>query len=370
MKLLEVGFIGVRIPLNRPLRCPSGVSTHKEALLVRIVTDEGQGWGECSVGTQPSRSSEFLDAAHLVLRDHLVPRLFALTDLRVDHALAAMAAITGHHAAKTALEMAVLDAQLQADGSSLMTYLGGVARSVPSGTSTSFTEDPDELTKQVEQLVLAGYRRVRVQIAPGWDMKPLQLVSERLQPRTKLQADGQGSYDRSAARALERLDELDLLHVQQPLAVDQLVGHAELAGRLRHPICLVSTITSAAVCAQVIELGAAQVIGIDPATVGGYTEARRIHDLCAAHDIPVWCESGLDTGIARAANLAFASLPNCTIPSELGASDQHLRHDITEPIHLDGDGMVPVPQGAGLGVEIDERSLERVTVGFERVVRP
>jgi O-succinylbenzoate synthase len=206
----------------------------------------------------------------------------------------------------------------------------------------------DELLEHVAGYVADGYRRVKLKIAPGWDLEPVAAVRARW-PELPLQVDANTAYRLTDARHLAGLDELGLLLIEQPLPDDDLAGHAELATLLRTPICLDESIVSAAACRSAIRLGACSIVNIKPARVGGYLEARRIHDVCATFDVPVWCGGMLETGIGRAANLALAALPNFTLPGDTSASARYYERDITEPFVLD-EGRLRVPTGTGIGV--------------------
>jgi O-succinylbenzoate synthase len=175
-----------------------------------------------------------------------------------------------------------------------------------------------------------------------------------------LQVDANAAYTLAEARQLAALDPFDLLLIEQPLAEDDVRGHAELARMLRTPICLDESITSARAAADAIALGACRIVNIKPGRVGGYLEARRVHDVCAAHDVPVWCGGMLETGIGRAANLALAALPGFVFPGDTSASARYYHQDITAPFVL-SDGYLPVPSGAGIGVEPLPDVLDSVT---------
>ena len=250
--------------------------------------------------------------------------------------------------AKAVIETALLDAELRAAGLSLGAYLGAVRDTVDCGVSVGITGTVDELLEQVAGYVDEGYRRVKLKIEPGWDLEPVAAVRARW-PELPLQVDANTAYRITDAPHLARLDELGLLLIEQPLADDDLAGHAELAAVLRTPICLDESIVSAAVAESAIRLGACSIVNIKPARVGGYLEARRVHDVCAGHGVPVWCGGMLETGVGRAANLALAGLPNFTLPGDTSASVRYYARDITEPFVLD-EGRLRVPTGPGIGV--------------------
>jgi O-succinylbenzoate synthase len=276
----------------------------------------------------------------------------------------AFARIKGHPMAKAALEAALLDTQLRLAGMSLGSYLGAVHDAVPAGVSVGIMDSIPELLAAVEGYLDEGYLRIKLKIEPGWDVAPVRAVRERFGEDLLLQVDANTAYTLADAAQLSRLDAFELLLIEQPLAEDDIAGHAELARLLRTPVCLDESITSARKAAEAISLGATRIVNIKPGRVGGYLEARRIHDVCAAHGVPVWCGGMLETGIGRAANIALAALPNFTLPGDTSASSRYYERDITTPFVLE-DGHVRVPTGDGIGVEPDQEALDAVTVSTE-----
>ena len=159
---------------------------------------------------------------------------------------------------------------------------------------------------------------------------------------------------RSTTSTLKRLDAFDLLLIEQPLAHDDIIDHARLQAALATPICLDESIHSADDARKALDLGACRVINIKVSRVGGLREARRVHDLCRARGVPVWCGGMHEFGIGRAANVAIASLPGFTLPGDVSGSDKYYREDIVEPPVLAHRGAVPVPTGPGLGHRPDQ----------------
>jgi O-succinylbenzoate synthase len=198
-------------------------------------------------------------------------------------------------------------------------------------------------------------------------VEPVQAVRER-HPDMPLQVDANTAYTLADARHLAKLDAFELLLIEQPLPEDEVLAHAELAKLVRTPICLDESITSARAAADAIALGACRIVNIKAGRVGGYLEARRIHDVCAAHGVPVWCGGMLETGLGRAANVALAALPNFTLPGDTSASDRYYHRDITDPFVL-RDGRLAVPAGPGLGVTPIPAELEGVTTSVETITR-
>jgi O-succinylbenzoate synthase len=299
---------------------------------------------------EPLYSSVYVDGAAAFIRGHLLPRLFALGDVTADVVAPAFAAVKGHPMAKATLEAAVLDAELRRTGTRLVDHLGGVRDAVDAGVSVGIMSSIPVLLDAVAGYLDEGYRRIKLKIEPGWDIEPVQAVRERFGDALLLQVDANTAYTLGQWQLLAALDPFDLLLIEQPLDEEDLLGHAKLAGRIRTPVCLDESITSARTAEAAIELGACAIVNIKPGRVGGYLEARRVHDVCAEHGIPVWCGGMLETGIGRAANVALAALPNFTLPGDTSASSRYFATDITEPFVLE-DGRLRVPTGPGIGVE-------------------
>lgn len=364
MKLDGVELLHVSLPLVSPFRTSFGTQVARDLLLLRVVTDAGEGWGECVTMADPRYSSEYVAGAADVLRRFLVPALAAAGPLEATRVAEALAPFKGHRMAKAALEMGVLDAELRVEGRSFARELGAVRDRVPAGVSVGIMDSVPQLLDAVAGYLAEGYLRIKLKIEPGWDVEPVRAVRERFGDEVLLQVDANTAYTLADARHLARLDPFDLLLVEQPLEEEDVLGHARLARLITTPVCLDESIVSAQSAAAAIELGACSVVNIKPGRVGGYLEARRIHDLCRAHGVPVWCGGMLETGIGRAANVALAALPGFTLPGDTSASSRYYTTDVTDPFVLE-DGALAVPQGPGLGVTPDPDRLAAVTTRAE-----
>ena len=361
MKLTGFELRRISMPLVSPFRTSFGTETTRDVLLVRAVSTEAEGWGECVAMSGPLYSSEYVDAAADVLRRFFVPALAS-----VESAVGvgpALSRFHGHRMAKAAVETAVLDAELRAENRPLARELGAVRDRVPCGVSVGIMDSIGELLDAVGGYLEQGYVRIKLKIQPGWDIEPVRAVREQFGD-ILLQVDANTAYTLSDARHLARLDPFDLLLIEQPLDEEDVLGHADLAQQISTPVCLDESITSARAAAAAIRLRACAIVNIKPGRVGGYLEARRIHDVCVANDIPVWCGGMLETGIGRAANVALAALPGCTLPGDTSASDRYYRTDITPPFTLD-NGYLSVPTSAGIGIEPLEAELAAVTTSTE-----
>jgi len=355
----------IAMPLVSPFRTSFGSQTERDILLVRVDLADGgdvvEGWGECVALSEPSYSPEYVDGAQHVIANHLLPRLLAAGPIDAADVSPTLAKLHGHPMAKAALEMAVLDAQLRAADQSFASFLGAERTRIPSGVSVGIHDSIDDLLTAVQGYLEEGYVRIKLKIEPGSDIEQVAAVRELIGPETPFQVDANTAYRRTDGAHLARLDAYDLLLIEQPLPEHDIIGHARLADEVTTPICLDESLVSASGTADAIELGACDIVNIKPGRVGGYLEAVRIHDLCVARAVPVWCGGMLETGIGRAANAALAALPGFTLPGDISASTRFYARDIvTDPITID-DGHVAVPSTPGLGFDLDREFLDRVT---------
>ena len=362
MKLVSITLHQVSIPLVTPFETSFRRETEKDCYLVEATfdTDRGRitGWGESVAMISPLYSSEYVAAGIDVTRRWLAPILFGVEDLTAETVGWHLRHIIGHPMAKSALEMAVIDAQLQVSGQSFKSYLGGVVDAVPSGVSVGIQDTVEETVRVIGDYLDEGYARIKLKIKPGKDIAPVAAVRKAFGDDFGFQVDANAAYTLVDAAHLRRLDDYGLLLIEQPLGEADIRQHAELAKLMETPMCLDESIVSAEAAADAIALGAAAVINIKPGRVGGYIEAKRIHDLSAANGVAVWHGGMVETGLGRAANAALASLPGFTLPGDISASSRFFHEDITEEIVMH-DGMVDVPDTVGFGVTIDPGKLER-----------
>lgn len=364
VKAVELRRVGM--PLVSPFRTSFGTQTLRDLLFVRVLTDHGEGWGEAVSMGAPLYSSEYTDGLQDVVRSFLLPRLFAAGPVSAHHVAKVTAPVVGHRMAKAAVEMAWLDAELRLQGRSWAREMGAVATRVPCGVSVGIMDSIPELLDAVGGYLDEGYVRIKLKVEHGWLTEPVAAVREAFGD-IPLQVDANAAFTLADARLLRQLDSFDLLLIEQPFPEEHVRAHAELRRLIDTPVCLDESILSAQSCVDAILAGAVDIVNIKAGRVGGYLEARRIHDVCAAHDVPVWCGGMVESGLGRAANAALAAGPNFRLPGDNSASSRFYRQDIvTEPMVID-EGHLPVPTGPGLGVEIDHDALNDLTTSIELV---
>ncbi|MGH2594402.1 MAG: o-succinylbenzoate synthase [Actinomycetota bacterium] len=362
VRAIEIRTIG--LPLVGTFRTSFGVETEKVCVVVRLVTDDAEGWGECVAGIDPGYSEEFNEGAWLVIRGFLAPALFSASDVTVDDLDRVLGGVRGHPMAKATVIDAFLDAELRAQGRSLAEHLGADKDRVVCGVSIGITPTTEQLLDQVAGYLADGYRRIKLKIEPGLDVERVSAV-RAAHPDIALSVDANAAYTLDDVDVFRALDEFDLLMVEQPLHPDDLVQHAKLQRQIRTDLCLDESIRSAADAEAAIELGACRIVNIKQGRVGGVPEARRIHDVARAAGVPVWCGGMLETGIGRATNLALAALPGFTLPGDTSASARYFADDITEPFLVDPDGTMKVPTGPGIGVVPRAERLKATSLRLE-----
>lgn len=366
MKIFEYELRRIHLPLVRPFRTSFTTQTDREVLLIKVTTEDGIiGWSECVAMSAPLYSPEYISGCLETMKEFLIPTLNKAGDVQAESVASHLKPFLGAQMAKAALETAILDAQLKTSGTSFATYLGANKTKVPCGVSVGIAPSIEALVDEVTSYVEAGYKRIKLKIEPGWDVEPVRRIRE-LFPDKPLQVDANQAYSRSDLLLLKRLDEFDLLLIEQPLDEHDILGHAQLAKVMTTPVCLDESIISLSSAQDALELEATSIINIKPGRVGGYLESVKIHDYCVSRSIPVWCGGMLETGIGRAANLALAALPGFTLPGDTSASSRFFKKDITTPFEM-VDGYIEVPNGIGIGVVPDIEFMESITRSVEKI---
>ena len=355
----------ISLALKEPFRISSGVQSHRRILLVRLAGEGIEGWGESAAGEHPNYSPETVDTVWLAIRQWLAPRLLGRRCGSPEEVWPLLDRnVRGHQMAKAALEMAAWELAARAAGVSLAACLGGVRERIAVGISLGIQDSPAALVAKAAAASERGYRKIKLKIEPGSDVEFVRAVRLALGPEAPLMADANNAYRPEDAERLALLDELGLLMIEQPLAWDDLLRHAELQRRLRTPICLDESITSPERAADMIALAAGRIVNVKPGRVGGLLQSLAIHDLCASHGIPVWCGGMLESGVGRGHNVALASLPNFIHPGDLSPSERYWERDVVEPAWtMDADGWMEVPRDRpGIGVAVDLERVEALTV--------
>jgi O-succinylbenzoate synthase len=355
----------VRLPFVKPFSISSATWTSKEALLLRIESDGITAWGECVADPDPYYASETTSTAEPILRDFLLP--LVEPELTMGELEQRFHRVRGHGMAKATIENALFDLIAKREGIPLHTLLGHTARPIPSGISIGIQDTAEELLDAVAEAVESGYHRVKMKIRRGCDIGRVAAVRERF-PDIALMADANGDYSLADAAHLRQLDAFDLTMIEQPLSYFDIYEHSLLQKELATPLCLDESIHTLADARAAIDLGSCRVINIKQGRVGGLAEALRIGQYAASKGVPVWSGGMDETGIGRAVNIHLQTAPFFTIPGDTSETSRYFTRDIVTPsVVLDDDGFIAVPEGAGIGVQIDGDALRHFTLDIKRL---
>jgi len=360
----------VALPMIAPFIAAHGTVSSRTAVLVRILGNEDEGWGECAALPEPTYSEEFVDGAYLALQELLVPRLLATAGtLTATNLGSAFADVIGHPMAKASIELALLDAQGRRDSIALAQILAphspGPSQHVPAGVAIGLLATPEDLAAEVSTRVAEGYGRIKIKIAPGRDIDFIRAARDAVGVHIELSVDANGAYTLDDAKMLAELADFDLAYIEQPLAADDLLNHAELARRISTRICLDESLTSATVTREALDMGACSVVCVKAPRYGSWVEAASVLDHCAGVGIDAWVGGMLDCGIGRAANIALAAHPGASLTGDIAATDRFFTEDVCAPFVLSGPsggGTIAVPTEPGLGVSIDAATLSKLTL--------
>ncbi len=362
MRIERIELRKIDLPYLAPFETSGWRETGSFAITVRLDAAGIVAWGESPVGHGPFYNEENTRTAWAIMQDFLVPMLLQADLQGPEDVTAVFAKVRGNRMAKAGLEFAAWDLFGKRDGQSLSAMLGGTRDRVAVGVSVGIQKDIDTLLKVVGAYLDDGYKRIKLKIKPGWDIEPTRAVRNAW-PNLLLQVDANSIYHLSDADHLAELDQFGLLLVEQPLEHDDIFDHAKLKPRLRTPLCLDESIVSPSHARWAIEMNACDIINIKPSRIGGYADAKRIHDMAQAAGIAVWHGGMLETGIGRAGNVALASLPNFTLPGDISTNARYFHRDIvTNPFTLNDDSTLTVPTAPGCGADVDEAYLDAVTV--------
>ena len=368
MKVDRIALRQIRMPLVHFFETSFGRTTERDIILVEAQTEGISGWGEVTASEHPFYNEEWTASAWIIVRDYVAPRVRGRELAGPEDVAPLSEHIRGHLMACGGLEAAVWDLAARLEGVPLWKKIGGGARrEIPCGVSIGIQESVPQLLTAIEHELAAGYQRIKIKIKPGWDVDVARQVRERF-PAIKLMADANSAYTLADREHLRRLDDFYLMMIEQPLSHDDIIDHAELQAKLATPICLDECIRSAHHVEQAARLRACGIINIKLGRVGGFAEARRVHDAAQAAGMPVWCGGMLESGVGRAHNIALSTLPNFVLPGDVSASRRYWARDIIHPaVETTPQGTIVIRDDPGFGYELDCDYIQRITVREELI---
>ncbi len=365
MRVDRIVLREIRLELKEPFRISSGEVRERRIMLLELHDASGASvWSECVAGEAPNYSSETIDTAWIVITQFVAPRVLARSFAHPGEVHAVLERdFRGHNMAKAAVEMGMWALAATMAGEPLARFIGGTRTEIATGISLGIQASPAALTEKARAALDAGYRKVKIKIEPGHDVEWIGAVRAALGPGAHLMADANNAYTLDDIDRLLQLDEFGLMMIEQPLAHDDIVRHAELQKRMKTPICLDESITGLDQAQDMVALGSGRIVNIKAGRVGGFAPSIAIHDFCESKHVPVWCGGMLESGVGRAYNVAIASLPNFTLPGDVSPSARYWARDIVSPEWTMDRGMVKVPlDRRGIGVDVDVERVAAITV--------
>jgi O-succinylbenzoate synthase len=356
----------IAMPLVHFFETSFGRTTHRRIILVEVVSQGVSGWGEVTCGENPFYNEEWTDAAWMIVREYVAPRILRVSLESAADVRPRSEHIRGHYMARGGVEAAVWDLEARMKGVPLWDHIGGGwFQEIACGVSIGIQNSVADLLKTIEKEVAAGYQRIKIKIKPGWDVDVIREV-RRTFPSIRLMADANSAYTLEDAGRLKELDAFNLMMIEQPLAHDEIMDHAVLQSELDTPICLDECIRTVHHAEQAIRLQACGIINIKLGRVGGFGEALRLHDLAQSHSIPVWCGGMLESGVGRAHNIALSTLSNFVLPGDVSASKRYWTRDIiSPPVEVSTRGTIKVSDAPGFGYDLDRDYIRHLTVREE-----
>jgi o-succinylbenzoate synthase len=356
----------INLPLITPFVISTGVMTDKTFPLLVLKGEGLEGIAEAVMDPIPDYLEETIAGSMAFLREVLLPAVVGRRFQSPYELAPILDPWRGNRMSKAVVEMAFWDLWAKSHDMPLKAALGGNGEGVDVGVSLGIATI-DKTIERVDEAVAAGYKRTKLKIMQGHDVKLVEAVRAQ-HPDIKLTVDANTAYGLADLHVLQALDDFGLDYIEQPLAFDDIHDHAIVQSALKTSICLDESIRSASDARKALQAGAARVINIKVGRVGGFAAARAIHDVSEAFGAPVWCGGMLESGVGRAHNIHLATLKNFSKPGDTSSASRYFQRDIIqEPLEA-VDGIMPVPaSGAGIGVTLDRDFLDTVTQSVEEI---
>ncbi len=361
MKISRIELIEIKLPLVSFFRTSFGRTDERRIILARVVDSSGaEGWGECTAGELPSYCEEWTESCWVTIEKILAPMIIGKEINSAADVWTLMKQVRGNRMAKATLETACWDLEAKMLDIPLWRHLGGSRKEIPCGVSIGIQNSIEKLLEKIETELQAGYQRIKIKIAPGWDYEIIRKVRESF-GSINLMADANSAYSLLDIELFRKIDSFDLMMIEQPLAYDDMLDHAKLQRQIRTSICLDESIRSPEDACKAIELGACKIVNIKNGRVGGHTQSRLVEKACRERGIPVWCGGMLESGIGRAHNIAISTLEGFTLPGDVSASKRYWHEDVIEPeVEVTNRGTIIAPESAGIGFRVKEDRINKL----------
>lgn len=362
MKIIKANIYHVNLPMKFVFTTSFGSIKSRHSVIIRLETNTGfVGWGESAALHAPIYNSETIETCIHMQRDYLIPLLLN-HEIEIEEYVKNTDKLRGNRIAKFGVECALWGIRSLSKNQPLYQLMGGTRTEIPVGESIGIQKSIEDTIKLIAKKLNEGYQRIKLKIRPGWDTTLIKSVRE-VYPKIQLMVDANSSYTLDDIKIFEELDKYNLMMIEQPLAEDDIIDHAQIQKRIKTPICLDESINSAEDARKAIELGSCKIINVKPGRVGGLIESSKINILAKSAKIPLWCGGMLETGIAKSYNLAAASMSEFTLPADCSPTKEFFYEDITNrSVVVKSSGIIDISSIPGLGYEINHLNLEKLTL--------
>ena len=358
----------VKLPLVSPFITGYGVTKNRESLLLKLTSDGYTGWGECASFRDPWYHYETIDTSLYITKNYLLPVLFKTDDLRPEFIYDLFSGVKGHNMSKAMVENAVLDLYARKKSVPLYELLGGRRKKIKSGISLGISDDIDTLLEHIKDAVRKKYHRIKVKIKKGKDVNVVSVIRSAF-PDINLTVDANGSYKDEDIGTLKMLDKFGLSMIEQPFGTDEFLEHSRLQAKLVTPLCLDESVKDVHSAVIASSLKSCRVICIKQGRVGGIVRSLVLKDFCIRNGLKVWCGGMLDTGIGRSFNIHLQTVDGFEFPGDTSETSRYFKEDIVkDPVVLDNDGYINVPEREGSGSEIDQDKLDKFMI-FKEIMK-
>ena len=363
MKIRSIELTEIKMPLVHFFETSFGRTYERRIIIAKLTDEDGAvGWGEVTCGEIPSYSEEWTDASWEILEKILGPMLLSRPYDNAAEVFGTMKMVRGNRMSKAGLETACWDLEAKKAGVPLWRHLGGTRKEIMCGVSIGIQDSVEQLIEKIRTELDAGYKRIKIKIAPHWDFDVIKRVRAEFGD-ILLMGDANSAYTLDDIELFKKMDEFDLMMFEQPLPHDDMVDHAKLQREIKTPVCLDESVKSPDDARKAIELGSCKIINVKLGRVGGHAQAKLVEKVCRENNIPIWCGGMLEAGIGRAHNIAMSTLEGFTLPGDVSASKRYWHEDIIEPaVEVTPDGTIIAPDEPGIGFKVKEERIESLAV--------
>jgi O-succinylbenzoate synthase len=363
MRINSIELIEIKMPLVHFFETSFGRTYERRIILTRVIDEENrEGWGECTAGETPSYCEEWTNSCWETLEHILAPMVVGKKIESASEVWNLLKKVRGNRMAKAAIETAIWDLEAKKLNVPLWKHIGGTQNEIACGVSIGIQDSVEQLFDKIQTELDAGYKRIKIKIAPHWDFDVIKKVREKFGD-ILLMGDANSAYSLDDIDLFKRMDEFDLMMFEQPLAHDDMLDHAKLQREIKTPICLDESVKSPEDARKAIELKSCKIINVKLGRVGGHSQAKLVEKIARENEIPIWCGGMLEAGIGRAHNIAMSTLAGFTLPGDVSASKRYWHEDIIEPeVSITENGTIIAPESAGIGFEVKRARIDNLTV--------